>query len=201
MTAVLLPIRGFRAGKTRLSTTLDVEQRRDLVRMMADTALAAVAGLDVRVITPEADVARWATDRGVDVVRDGGHDLNETLELARGHACADGARSVLVVFADLPALTGDDVDELLTLPSWSGVTLAPDRHDSGTNAVHVGAESGLRYQFGPKSFSLHLAQAPDARVVRRPGLANDVDGASDLRALSVGGLDAPRPSPRPSPRP
>ena len=176
--AVLVPIRSFRSGKTRLATVLDPEARRALVEAMAAAALAAVDGLDVRVLTPDAEVAAWARKLGARPVPDANATLNGVLEAARRDAIAEGARSVVVLFADLPSVTRHDVDDLLDLDT--PVVIAPDRAGQGTNALHLAAHSPVVYRFGAGSFTAHMAQWPEARVVRRPGLAEDVDDPADL---------------------
>ena len=181
MTVVLIPVRGFSTGKSRLGAAVDDETRQALVRSMAETALAAVSGLEAWVVTPDPEVAAWAAARGARAERDRGDDLNAVLEAARGDAFGEGASSVMVLFADLPSVTRADVEDLLALSGPEDVVLAPDRSGRGTNALHIGAQSRLVYRFGPGSFAAHLAQRPTARVVRRPGLADDVDDAASLR--------------------
>ena len=153
-------------------------QHQALVRKLADIALDAARGHDVRCVTPDAEVAEWAVARGVRVVDDGGRDLNDALTSARDEAVREGAASVLVLLADLPDVTAGDVQAMLELPPC-GVVLAPDENGTGTNALHVAAVSPLTFAFGPESFARHLTQAPDALVVRRPGLGRDLDELPD----------------------
>jgi 2-phospho-L-lactate guanylyltransferase len=172
--AALVPIRGFTSGKARWGE-LPPERRRDLVRALAIAALEAAAALDIHVVTPDPEVAAWAAGRGLAVLPDRGADLNETLELARAETLAAGAASVLVMFADLPRVTAADVAALVDLAGPATAVIAPDAAGEGTNALHVGPTSPVRYRFGVGSFARHLAEAPDARIVRRPGLAHDLD--------------------------
>jgi 2-phospho-L-lactate/phosphoenolpyruvate guanylyltransferase len=202
--AALVPVRGFETGKSRLAEALGQEPRRLLIQEMAETALQAVSGLDVRVVTPDREVTEWARDRGAAVMTDSGPDLNATLERARYLALSGGASSVLVLFADLPSVTPDDVHALLPLRSASDTVLAPDHAGTGTNAVHVGPSSPLRYRFGPGSLAAHLALAPSALVVRRPGLGQDLDDplspVFSAAARHGGGRPDPRPAPASPPR-
>jgi 2-phospho-L-lactate guanylyltransferase len=75
------------------------------------------------------------------------------------------------------------------------VTLAPDRHETGTNALFVRPPGLLAYAFGAGSFREHLARAraagAEVRVCRLAGLALDVDQPEDLavyRAVQAGEL-------------
>ncbi|HEX4979419.1 MAG TPA: hypothetical protein VFV35_05070, partial [Acidimicrobiales bacterium] len=62
--AVLVPLKAFRAGKSRLATGLGDGEREALVRNMADRVVAAARGLDVYVATDDEHVAGWATAEG-----------------------------------------------------------------------------------------------------------------------------------------
>jgi 2-phospho-L-lactate guanylyltransferase len=117
-------------------------------------------------------------------LRDAGQGLNPELEAARG---ALGPVPLLVIHADLPLVSPEDVAALLGHAEARGCALAPDRHGEGTNAVALAPGRALRFAFGPGSFALHDAQAGDAARVDRPGLALDCDTPDDLdRAIAAG---------------
>jgi 2-phospho-L-lactate guanylyltransferase len=179
--AIVVPVRSFATGKSRLAAALGDGERRALVRSMAEQAVRSATGVSdrVRVLTPDAEVTAWAEALGVTVRPDHGGGLNAALEAARAAELAEGATSVAVLFADLPQVSEDDVTALLDLPA-AGVVIAPDTAGTGTNALHVAATATLAYRFGAGSFALHLAQEPAATVLRRRGLAFDVDDPSAL---------------------
>src|SRR4051812_48502869 len=70
--AVVVPIRGFRAGKGRLAGVLSVDERAALARSMAQGVLDAAAPLPVYVVTSDDDVAAFASDNGAKVIADPG---------------------------------------------------------------------------------------------------------------------------------
>jgi 2-phospho-L-lactate guanylyltransferase len=94
---------------------------------------------------------------------------------------------LIIVAADLPAVTLKDVRALAELPTGA-VAIAPDRGNSGTNALSLPLPSAahFQFQFGPGSFALHAAEAARLNlpltVYRSDTLALDVDHAEDLRA-------------------
>jgi 2-phospho-L-lactate guanylyltransferase len=64
------------------------------------------------------------------------------------------------------------------------VTLSPSRDGQGTNAVVCSPPDLLPLRFGDDSFHAHLRGARalgiEPRIVRRPGLALDIDTPEDL---------------------
>jgi 2-phospho-L-lactate guanylyltransferase len=181
---VLIPVKAFADGKARLAPTLDRRARAELSRMMATRVLEAAAPLPVAVVCDDADVARWATEKGAMALPEPGRGLNGAVEAGVGRLAALGADEVLVAHADLPMAHG-----LALLAGFGGVTLVPDRRDDGTNVVCVPAQARFRFAYGPGSFDRHRAEAERLglgfRVVRHPDLAWDVDVPADIPAQFV----------------
>jgi 2-phospho-L-lactate guanylyltransferase (CobY/MobA/RfbA family) len=88
---------------------------------------------------------------------------------------------VLVVNADLPAVTPRDLLALLGSipPDGIAVAAAPD---GTTNALGLAAPRLFEPLYGPGSAARFLALAP-SRLVEIPNLADDVDSLSDLERL------------------
>jgi 2-phospho-L-lactate guanylyltransferase (CobY/MobA/RfbA family) len=88
---------------------------------------------------------------------------------------------VLVVNADLPAVTPRDLLALLGSipPAGIAVAAAPD---GTTNALGLAAPTLFEPVYGPGSAARFLALAP-SRLVEIPNLADDVDELGDLERL------------------
>ena len=90
--------------------------------------------------------------------------------------------------ADIPLVTTDDVDALITAHGPApAVTIAPSRDELGSNAVVCSPPDVLPFRFGDNSYFPHLDRARELgvepTVVHRPGFALDVDTPEDLRAF------------------
>lgn len=171
--------------KTRLAPGVAALDRDRLAEAMLErvlTALRASRGVGrIVVLSPDRPAAAdigWAPDHG--------RGLNAELQ------AADPGGALLVIHADLPLVTAEDVDALLAAAQAGGGAIAPDRHGLGTNALALADGFRLRLAFGVGSFAAHRAQAPDAlTAVTRPGLALDVDTMDDLDAAVRGGFALP----------
>ncbi|MGH2457081.1 MAG: 2-phospho-L-lactate guanylyltransferase, partial [Candidatus Limnocylindria bacterium] len=102
-----------------------------------------------------------------------------------------GIGALAVLHGDLPNLAVDDVRALVDAIPAAGVAIAPDRAESGTNGLALRPPDAIGFRFGPGSFAAHRAEARRAglslAVVRRPGLAFDLDTPDDLaRWLKLG---------------
>jgi 2-phospho-L-lactate/phosphoenolpyruvate guanylyltransferase len=191
---IIVPHRGLPAAKSRLAPVLAPEERIALARTLLSGVLrvARQAVDDVVVISPAAPLEPIATEAGARLVVQRGMGLNAGLDQARGEALADGVELLAVLHGDLPNLSPDDVLALLTaVDGERGVAIAPDRLGTGTNGLALRPLGIIGFQFGPGSFAAHVAEAEAAgvqpAVVRRPGLAFDLDTPEDLaRWLELG---------------
>ncbi len=188
---VVIPIRGFSGGKSRLGAL--GPERAWLVAEMASRVLAAARPMPVAVVTSAREVRAWAAASGVTVLEDPGSlDLAALAGVAWARSL--GLGRVVVAHADLPlarSLSGlaRDADRPL-------VAAVPCHRDDGTPVLSVPTDIAFRFGYGPGSFRRHAAEARRLglgfRVVRDPDLAHDVDAAEDLAVL---GLLAPDPRP------
>jgi 2-phospho-L-lactate/phosphoenolpyruvate guanylyltransferase len=190
---VVIPVKSPGEGKSRLSGVLDAPARARLARAMLLRVHAAVAtagnvagvilaGTDRNGLPAELPLIA-ATKPGLNT------DLAAVLEWAKSSA----ARRLVIIAGDLPLLAARDV-ELLAAASDGIVAIAPDRHETGTNALSLPLPqaAGFRLAFGPDSYALHRAEAQRLalaiQVIRSRGLAHDIDEPADLDEVKDHGL-------------
>jgi 2-phospho-L-lactate guanylyltransferase len=188
-----MPVKDLPAAKQRLAGVLDAQARQELFRAMLEdvlSALAASTGLaGILLVTRDPEARRLAARYGAGVVVEGenrGHTAASTLgarTLAR-----QGVKGMLQLPADIPLVTPEDIGALLHVHGNApAVTLSPSRDERGSNAVACSPPDVLPLRFGDDSFFPHLQRARalgvEPQIVRRPGLALDVDTPEDLAAF------------------
>lgn len=177
-TVVLVPIRSFDDGKSRLTAALDAEQRRRLTMRMAAQVIAAARELPVRIVTDDAGVVAWAHEHRVGVVQVDQKGLNPSVTAAVADAARAGYERAIVAHADLPAAHD------LGVVDREGVCIAPDRARDGSNVMCVPTSAPFVFAYGPDSFRRHCAEAErlglPLSVVDDDSLAWDVDDPADL---------------------
>ena len=131
MRVALIPVKGFARSKQRLAPLLSPDERTALAVAMFQDVLHAVAltpRLDrMYVVTADPEARRMATDLGAAVILEHA-PRNESASVDFGAArCATmGARSVLVLPADLPLLAAADVATVLdAAPQGPGLVIVP----------------------------------------------------------------------------
>lgn len=174
----VVPLKGHGERKTRLASRLDSGERHRLSEVMFAHVVAVLrACAEISEIALLSD--RRPDDWSGHFFPDAGRGLN--VELSAMAGCV--VRPLLVIHADIPLVSVDDIAALLS-EAERGVAIAPDRHGIGTNAVAVRTAVGdFRFAFGPNSLERHIEGASGRpRIVRRTGLAIDIDTADDYDA-------------------
>ena len=189
----LVPVKDLRQAKQRLAEVLDAGERHALFRAMLEDVLSVLATCrslaGIVLVTRDGEAAALAARYGARVLEE---------ECNRGHTAASsfGARAlahegipgIVQLPADIPLVTADDVDTLVSVHGPApAVTIAPSRDELGSNAVVCSPPDALPFRFGDDSYFPHLERARqlgiEPAIVHRPGLALDVDTPDDLRAF------------------
>jgi 2-phospho-L-lactate guanylyltransferase len=178
---VVIPVRSFTRGKSRLAGVLDVDAHEAFVRGLADRAVDAAAPHPTAVVTSAPEVIAWAKERDVFIVADRG-SLDAAAADGRAWAVERGCRRVVVVHADLPDIVS------LELVAGDGsapvAVIVPCHRGDGTPVLSIPVAAPFEFSYGPGSFDRHCTAARSAglevRVVRDHALGFDIDGPDDL---------------------
>lgn len=199
-TVAIVPIRSISAGKTRLADVLSNDERAHLTRAMLAKVIEAITSADevarVMVISPDEDTLEHAAslhERIVPILQPEKYPgLDGAIEQGVGEAVSAGAANIMIVFGDLPTVTGNDIRNVLRRDA--PVVIGPDRQLAGTNVLmlrrglELEALRAFHFQYGPGSYMRHLQEAHDLGLdvvtVNMPGIALDLDTPEDLAMLA-----------------
>jgi 2-phospho-L-lactate guanylyltransferase len=192
-TYAILPVKRFAAAKARLADDLSAGTRRALTESMVTDVLMALRRTkaidEVLVVTSEPTAEAIGHGYGATVIADPVEEgQSAAVLIGIGHAIERGATRVLLVPGDCPALDPLQVTELLDRPALGrSVTLVPDRHGTGTNALVLVPPDVIVPVFGEDSRARHEQAAATAgvpcAVEHVSTLLIDVDTGDDLVAL------------------
>jgi len=190
----IVPVKPLRRGKSRLAEVLSQTERTELNRRLLihtiDTLTTIPEIEHVLVISRDQAALAIARDHGARTVQEtGAPKLNIALMRATIVAKNYATRGVLIVPADLPFLTAEDVGTLLSFAKDPPVVVvAPDRHREGTNALLVCPIGIIDYEFGPGSFQHHCERAKEAgarlEICELPSLSLDMDLPEDFEIMN-----------------
>jgi 2-phospho-L-lactate guanylyltransferase len=195
----IVPVKPLQLGKSRLAEVLTPEERADLNRRMLAHTLDTLSNVSeieaVLVVSRDQAALSLARDWGARTMQETGvPHLNLSLSRATLLARKFTTRGVLILPADLPLITPDDVRCMLDhAKSPPVIVVAPDRRRQGTNALLVCPSDLIdgkqnHYEFGRNSFRRHCQLAyrlgVQLEICDLPSLALDMDQPEDLALVS-----------------
>jgi 2-phospho-L-lactate guanylyltransferase len=189
----IVPVKPLRRGKSRLAGTLTEDERAELNRLLLEHTLKTLSELkevdQVLVVSRDPSALAVAREHGARTVQeDGAPQLNTALKRATVVAQVYASQGILILPADLPLLTREDVLALVERAADPPVVvIAPDRHEKGTNALLISPSGLIEYDFGENSFKRHCERARQAgarlEIVDLPSLGLDLDLPEDLALI------------------
>jgi 2-phospho-L-lactate guanylyltransferase len=191
---ILVPIKNLADAKQRLSPVLNPEERFALAQAMCEDVLRTLARWQKRpavaVVTGDPFARDLAATLGFEIIADD-RNAGETnaIETATAVCCERGARSTLVVPADIPLIEEEELQRIADSAPPNGALLVPDAAGRGTNAAWRSPGDLFPLRFGNDSFLPHLAAAKATSlacvVLELPRIARDVDRPEDLYELAA----------------
>jgi len=194
--AALLPVKRFANSKQRLAGWLTPSERELLARTMFEDVWEKLthsgAFAQLLVATAEPYVIARCRESGVLCLVEGeqqSHSLS--VRTATEWAMSMGVTTLASVPIDTPAITEEDLQDLMKTAATYDVVIAASGDGAGTNALVRTPPNAIDPHFGPNSCRLHSVQARAAglscSVVALPGFAADVDTPEEAeRFLALG---------------
>ena len=191
----IIPIKPLRRGKSRLSSVLSEEEREGLNRYLLTSTLQCLRKINnidhILVVSYDPSALAMASKFEARTVLENSHiNINRALRKATLAAKEIKSSKILVVPADLPLITEDD---LLSVIGESGdppeMVIVPDRKMSGTNMLLINPIGAIKYEFGEGSFRKHIEQAGrkkvNIKICKRKNLSFDLDLPEDWEFLKA----------------
>ena len=200
--SALIPVKGFRNAKQRLSPLLGTADRELLAEAMFRDVLREVTRareLDAAfVVTGNERVAEIAAAMGAAVIREPA-EPGETgaVDFARLELKRAGREAVLILPGDMPLVRASDIEQVLAkVPDGATAPFAllvPSHDRLGTNALLLAPPDVIKLRFGYDSFSYHMSQVSalglPLRFFENEAIGLDIDEPQDLRRFLAVGRD------------
>jgi 2-phospho-L-lactate/phosphoenolpyruvate guanylyltransferase len=187
---VIIPVKPLQQAKSRLSGVITPEQRLqfaeallrrtlEVVRDVPQVAGALVVSRDPKVLAIAREYKAYT------VLESGAPELNAALMRATQVIVGWRGNAVLILPADLPLLSREDVIGITEMGREERtVVIATDRHEDGTNALLARPPGMFAYAYGPGSYRRHASLARQAgaqvKLFHSTNLLLDIDLPEDL---------------------
>jgi 2-phospho-L-lactate guanylyltransferase len=199
----IIPVKPLRLAKSRLSSILTPEERQQfaeaMLRHVLDVLNAVPQVTGTLVISRDNHALALAREHGAKTVQESGApELNVALMRATSIIRSWRSSAVLVLPADLPLISAEDVRNIINMAQGDrAVVISTDRNKDGTNALFVRPPGLIEYSYGEGSFRRHGMQARDAgaevNIYESLRMVQDIDLPEDIsnyyRMVQRGGFE------------
>ncbi|MDG6926422.1 MAG: 2-phospho-L-lactate guanylyltransferase [Nitrososphaerota archaeon] len=185
--AIIVPVKGNNP-KGRLGAMFTSREKKQLQLSMLEDTLGALSGAkklkQTYVVSSDGDILKFAERFGVgSIPEEGDEGVNEAVE--RAMSVLDGYDGWMIIPADLPLITSNDIRTVLTLVRMgSSVVISPSEDYSGTNLLLVSKKTPIRLHYDDDSFTKHVGEATRRgirfSVYYSQNVGFDVDTSSDV---------------------
>ena len=191
---ILVPVKNLAHAKQRLAPLLDASARTKLAQAMLFDVLETLAACsnrpEVGLVTSDPFAIDAARYFNFEVIADhSNRSETDAIDMATKFCESRGIDHILVIPGDIPLIQTNELEMIFQAAPSQGSVLIPSADGRGTNAVWCSPAGLFPLRFGNDSFKPHLAAARATKkpcvVLSLPGIALDVDCASDLQQLAA----------------
>jgi 2-phospho-L-lactate/phosphoenolpyruvate guanylyltransferase len=189
---LLIPFKSLATAKQRLAGALNAQQRSQFAGAMLADVLQAAAGMvnriDVALVTGDARAQELAQEHGFIIIEDTRNESETAaIEMATAWCEQRGYETTIVVPADIPLITGDELNRVLDAAPGEGAVFVPAYDRRGSNCILRRPASIIPLRFGNDSFLPHCEAmqrtGKELIILEMPGIGLDVDNPHELELL------------------
>jgi 2-phospho-L-lactate guanylyltransferase len=193
----IIPINNFNESFSRLSNVLNKKQREEMTQILATQVLDALTPIaSVEKIIVLSNEIEWLSSfwnkKIVVLPEPDTEQFSEKIDNTAQWIQSQGVTAMLYLSIDLPYIQQEDIENLIS-QHISGLSIVEAKKDNGTNALILDLPTKMEFQFGPNSFSKHLAEARskniNTTIVNIECLSLDLDDWNDLHLFKKNSVE------------
>ncbi len=193
----IIPINNFNESFSRLSNVLNKKQREEMTQILATQVLDALTPIaSVEKIIVLSNEIEWLSSfwnkKIVVLPEPDTEQFSEKIDNTAQWIQSQGVTAMLYLSIDLPYIQQEDIENLIS-QHISGLSIVEAKKDNGTNALILDLPTKMEFQFGPNSFSKHLAEARskniNTTIVNIEYLSLDLDDWNDLHLFKKNSVE------------
>ena len=186
--SAIIPVKQLDKAKTRLSSLLSNNERREFCLEMLEDVLVAVTtskcSRRIVVVSVDPTVLQVVKRFGIFSLIESRLGLNQAVSEAIDWCVQNGAKSTLILPADIPSVRPRDLARIFSLGKEAAMVISPSRSEDGTNALLLTPPNILPTFYGKHSFQRYIMEASKRaisfRTIKLPRIALDIDTVEDL---------------------
>ena len=192
-TAIIVPIKSFEKSKTRLSTFLDLQQRKSLCHHLVSDLIKRLSELErcqIILITNESiNIADNIKDKSIIIKEGKSAGVNNAVSLADAYINRNNFDNSIVIPIDIPLLETSSIREIINYSKKfdEGICIVPSYRYDGTNILLRKPHTVIETSYDNNSFFNHIKRTLEkgaaVKIFDYSTLKTDIDTIDDIMLI------------------
>jgi 2-phospho-L-lactate guanylyltransferase len=168
--AAVIPMKSLHSAKSRLSTILTAQQRKNLAMYLLDATIKELKKSnfisEIIIVSNDKAVKNYSCLNNLKFMRDSDEGVNKAVILADNYCIDNGINANIVIPPDLPFISAKEIDEICTISNkyHKCIIICPSKRFDGTNILFRKPPDVIKTHYDDNSYMNHLKEADKFKI-------------------------------------
>lgn len=193
--AAIIPMKNLHFAKSRLSTILTLQQRKNLAFFLLNTTIKTLKEsrliTEIIVVSSDKTIEKFSFENSLEFIKDSDDGINNAVILADRYCINNDIDANIVIPHDLPFISANEIDQICNISEkyHKCIIICPSKRFDGTNILFRKPPNVIRTFYDDNSYINHLKEAQKLHIpiesLDLDNLMFDIDTKEDLIELSI----------------
>lgn len=193
--AAIIPMKNLHFAKSRLSTILTLQQRKNLAFFLLNTTIKTLKEsrliTEIIVVSSDKTIEKFSFENSLEFIKDSDDGINNAVILADRYCINNNIDANIVIPHDLPFISANEIDQICNISEKypKCIIICPSKRFDGTNILFRKPPNVIRTFYDDNSYINHLKEAQKLHIpiesLDLDNLMFDIDTKEDLIELSI----------------
>ena len=188
--AAVIPMKNLHFAKSRLSTILTLQQRKNLAFFLLNTTIKTLKEsrliYEIIVVSSDKTIEKFSFENNLKFIKDSDNGVNNAVILADRYCIDNDIGANIVIPHDLPFISAKEIDQICTISEKypKCIIICPSKRFDGTNILFRKPPNVIKTFYDDNSYMNHLKEAQKFNIpfesLDLDNLMFDIDTKEDL---------------------
>lgn len=193
--AAVIPMKNLHFAKSRLSTILTLQQRKNLAFFLLNTTIKTLKESrlinEIIIVSSDKTIEKFSFENSLKFIKDSDSGVNNAVILADHYCINNDIDANIVIPHDLPFISAKEIDQICNMSKKypKCIIICPSKRFDGTNILFRKPPNVIKTFYDDNSYMNHLKEAQRLNIpiesLELDNLMFDIDTKEDLLELFI----------------
>lgn len=193
--SAVIPMKNLHFAKSRLSTILTLQQRKNLAFFLLNTTIKTLKEsrliTEIIIVSSDKTIEKFSFENGLKFIKDSDSGVNNAVILADHYCINNDIDANIVIPHDLPFISAKEIDQICNMSKKypKCIIISPSKRFDGTNILFRKPPNVIKTFYDDNSYMNHLKEAQRLNIpiesLELDNLMFDIDTKEDLLELFI----------------